>query len=80
MFLETNCIFVTFQYFTLVIFLFMFEFMLATLAFVFREKLGLTMKDELLQGIEEHYLNPPDNGMEVIWDHIQKEVIVLEVY
>lgn len=58
----------------------MFEFMLATLAFVFREKLGLTMKDELLQGIEEHYLNPPDNGMEVIWDHIQKEVIVLEVY
>ncbi|KAG8304455.1 Tetraspanin-9 [Homalodisca vitripennis] len=68
---QSRCLLIT--YFTLVIFLFMAEFMLATLAFVFREKLGLTMKDELLYGIEEHYLNPPDNGMEVIWDHIQRE-------
>uniref|UniRef100_A0A1B6JTH0 Tetraspanin n=1 Tax=Homalodisca liturata TaxID=320908 RepID=A0A1B6JTH0_9HEMI len=68
---QSRCLLI--MYFTLVIFLFMAEFMLATLAFVFREKLGLTMKDELLYGIEEHYLNPPDNGMEVIWDHIQRE-------
>jgi hypothetical protein len=50
------------------------EFAVATLAFVFRERLGYTMKDELLYGIEEHYMNPPDNGMEVIWNHIQREV------
>lgn len=65
---------VVLQYFGLVIFLFLTEFMFATLAFVFREQLGDTLKDELMLGIREHYMNPPDNGLETIWDHIHNEV------
>lgn len=68
---QSRCMLVT--YFGLVIFLFLTEFMFATLAFVFREQLGDTLKDELMLGIREHYMNPPDNGLEVIWDHIHNE-------
>lgn len=58
----------------MVIFLFLVEFMFATLAFVFRSNLSSVLKDELLAGIEYHYRNPPNNGLEEIWDKIHDQV------
>jgi hypothetical protein len=65
-----------FQYFSLVIFLFVVEFLFATLAFVFRENLGGTLKEELTEGIKVHYNATGSNSLENIWDHIHKEVLL----
>lgn len=68
---QSRCMLVT--YFCLVIFLFLIEFMLATLAFVFRANLSSVLKEELLFGIEVHYRNPNSNGLEEMWDKIHDQ-------
>jgi len=68
-----------FQYFSLVIFLFVVEFLFATLAFVFRENLGGTLKEELTDGIKVHYNATGSNSLENIWNHIHKEVLLVSL-
>lgn len=66
------------QYFGLVILMFLGEFMLGTLAFIFREHLAKSLKDELLFGIEKHYnLTREPGTLPAIWDHIHTEVDTL---
>ncbi|XP_014280550.1 tetraspanin-9 [Halyomorpha halys] len=62
---QSRCMLVT--YFSLVIFMFLIEFILATLAFIYRENLNDILKEELMDGIRFHYRNSTDNGLEVIW-------------
>jgi hypothetical protein len=64
----------SFQYFSLVIFMFVVEFLFATLAFVFRENLGSTLQEELTEGIRLHYNTTESNSLQNIWNHIHKEV------
>jgi hypothetical protein len=52
------------------------EFLFATLAFVFRENLGGTLKEELTEGIKVHYNATGSNSLENIWNHIHKEVLL----
>nr|CAD7194186.1 unnamed protein product [Timema douglasi] len=61
------------QYFSLVIFMFLFEFLIATLAFVFRENLGHVLREELKTGIELHYNATHPNSLDSIWTHIHEE-------
>nr|CAD7456776.1 unnamed protein product [Timema tahoe] len=61
------------QYFSLVIFMFLFEFLIATLAFVFRENLGHVLREELKTGIELHYNATQPNSLDSIWTHIHEE-------
>lgn len=57
------------------ILMFLGEFMLGTLAFIFREHLAKSLKDELLFGIEKHYnLTREPGTLPAIWDHIHTEV------
>ncbi|KAL1122699.1 hypothetical protein AAG570_003026, partial [Ranatra chinensis] len=65
---QSRCMLIT--YFSLVIIMFLLEFIVASLAFVYREDLSETIKAELTDGIKEHYKNPTDNGIEEIWDHV----------
>lgn len=59
--------------------LFVSEFLLGSLAFVFRGGLGRILANELRFGIENHY-NASDAGalaapsVAAIWDHLQSEV------
>uniref|UniRef100_A0A1B6C1Q1 Tetraspanin n=1 Tax=Clastoptera arizonana TaxID=38151 RepID=A0A1B6C1Q1_9HEMI len=68
---QSRCMLVT--YFSLVIVLFMIEFMFATLAFMFRQDISHTLNNELLLGIEQHYMNPQDNGLDGMWDEIHNQ-------
>ncbi|RZF45361.1 hypothetical protein LSTR_LSTR002804 [Laodelphax striatellus] len=68
---QSRCMLVT--YFCMVIFMFLLEFIFATLAFVFRGNLSSVLKDELLAGIEYHYRNPVGNGLEQIWNKIHNQ-------
>ncbi|XP_066992071.2 tetraspanin-9 [Anabrus simplex] len=61
------------MYFSLVIFMFLVEFLFATLAFVFRENLGKTLQRELEAGIRQHYKDDPENSLNKIWSHIHTE-------
>lgn len=55
--------------------MFLGESMLGTLAFIFREHLSKSLKDELLFGIEKHYnLTREPGTLPAIWDHIHTEV------
>ncbi|XP_014253928.1 tetraspanin-9 [Cimex lectularius] len=63
---QSRCMLIT--YFSLVIFMFLLEFVLATLAFVYRESLNDFLKDELLDGIKKHYRNSSNNGLDMIWN------------
>ncbi|XP_046394370.1 tetraspanin-9 [Ischnura elegans] len=70
---QSRCMLIT--YFSLVVFMFLVEFLLATVAFVFRESLGRTLRDELKYGIEHHYNDSQSapNGLHHIWNHIHNE-------
>lgn len=70
---QSRCMLVT--YFSLVVFMFLVEFLLATVAFVFRENLGRTLREELQFGIEHHYNDSQSapNGLHHIWNHIHNE-------
>lgn len=68
---QSRCMLIT--YFSLVIFMFVVEFVFATLAFVFREHLSHSLRQELLTGIRDHYNSTPPNSLEKIWDHIHNE-------
>jgi hypothetical protein len=52
------------------------EFLFATLAFVFRENLGGTLKEELTEGIKVPSNATGSNSLENIWNHIHKEVLL----
>jgi len=72
---------VNFQYFSLVILMFLAEFMLGTLAFVFREHLARSLKEELLYGIEKHYNITREPGtLSAMWDHIHTEVCLIKIF
>lgn len=66
-------------YFSLVVVLFLSEFLLGSLAFVFRDTIRRTMITELKYGIENHY-NVSDRGgflspsVASIWDKVQVEL------
>ena len=68
-----------FQYFILIVLLFLSEFLMGSMAFVFRGGLGRTLANELRFGIEKHY-NASDRGglaapsVSAIWDTIQQSV------
>lgn len=70
------------QYFTLVVLLFLSEFLLGSLAFVFRGGIGRMLTQELKYGIEKHY-NVSDRGgfltpsVASIWDNLQVDVSVV---
>ncbi|XP_011702924.1 PREDICTED: tetraspanin-9 isoform X1 [Wasmannia auropunctata] len=69
---QSRCMLIT--YFSLVILMFLAEFMLGTLAFVFREHLARSLKEELLYGIEKHYNVTREPGtLSAMWDHIHTE-------
>lgn len=62
-------------YFSLVVFMFVAEFLMGSLAFVFRERLGHTLREELQNGLRHHYnvtAHGP-NSLVAIWDHLQSE-------
>jgi hypothetical protein len=66
--------FSAFQYHSRVIFMLVVEFLFATLAFVFHENLGSTLREELTEGIRLHYNTTESNSLRNIWDHIHEEV------
>lgn len=68
---QSRCMLIT--YFSLVIFMFLVEFLFATLAFVFRENLNYAVKEELKAGIDLHYNGTPANNLENLWSHIHTE-------
>ncbi|XP_046743214.1 tetraspanin-9 [Diprion similis] len=69
---QSRCMLIT--YFSLVILMFLAEFMMGTLAFVFREHLSKSFKEELQFGIENHYNATTEPGtLPAVWDHIHTE-------
>uniref|UniRef100_A0A2M4AMR9 Tetraspanin n=1 Tax=Anopheles triannulatus TaxID=58253 RepID=A0A2M4AMR9_9DIPT len=66
-------------YFTLVVLLFLSEFLLGSMAFVFRGSIGRMLANELKYGIEKHY-NVSDRGgfftpsVASIWDKLQVDL------
>lgn len=69
------------QYFTMIVLLFLSEFLVGALAFVFRGGLAKILTTELRHGIEQHY-NATDRGslaapsMASIWDALQTKVCI----
>lgn len=65
------------QYFCLVVFMFLVEFLVGSLAFVFRKDLGHRLTIELQDGLLHHYniTAKGPNSLVTIWDHLQTEVI-----
>lgn len=67
------------QYIALIVLLFLSEFLLGSIAFVFRGGISRILINELRYGIEHHY-NATDRGpfpapsVAAIWDNVQTEV------
>uniref|UniRef100_A0A6B2EJA5 Tetraspanin n=1 Tax=Phlebotomus kandelakii TaxID=1109342 RepID=A0A6B2EJA5_9DIPT len=74
---QSRCLLIT--YFSLVVILFLSEFLVGSLAFVFRGGLTKTIVNELKTGIEKHY-NATDRGgfaapsVAAIWDNLQSDL------
>ncbi|KAH8289700.1 hypothetical protein KR054_009570 [Drosophila jambulina] len=74
---QSRCLLVL--YFMLIVMLFMSEFLVGSIAFLFRGGLGRTLANELRFGIERHY-NVSDRGslvapsVSAIWDSVQQSV------
>ena len=66
-----------FQYFILLVCLFILEFTVGSLTFVFHDSIAHTVKQELRDGIRFHYNASSEGttGLALIWDQIQDEVI-----
>ena len=63
------------QYFILVAILCGTELTCGVLGFLYSEEVSLTLKQELLTGIQAHYnTSPLYNGITFAWDHIQQQV------
>jgi hypothetical protein len=62
------------QYFSLVVFLFVLEFLMSGMGFLFRGALSHSVSEELRVGIATHYTINPPSGLAIIWDHAQREV------
>lgn len=61
--------------------MFVAEFLMGSLAFVFRERLGHTLREELQNGLQHHYnvTARGPNSLVTIWDHLQSEVLWLNI-
>ena len=76
---ETSLIFSFFQYFSLIILLFLSQFIVGALAFVFRGGISRTLAMELKDGIVKHY-NVTDRGgmitpsVSALWDKVQVDL------
>ncbi|XP_063922888.1 tetraspanin-9-like isoform X2 [Zophobas morio] len=70
---QSRCMLVT--YFSLVVFMFIAEFLVGSLAFVFRVSLGHTFRQELQNGLWHHYnvTARGPNSLVTIWDNLQSE-------
>lgn len=70
---QNRCMLIT--YFSLVVFMFVVEFMMGSIAFVFRNHLAHTLKEELIDGMRYHYnvTTSGPNSLVAIWDHLQTE-------
>lgn len=72
---QSRCLLIT--YFVLIVFLFLSEFLIGSIAFLFRGGLSRTLANELRFGIERHY-NASDRGglaapsVAAIWDTMQQ--------
>lgn len=56
--------------------MFVFEFLLGSLAFVYRKGLGHQLELELKDGLKRHYnkTETVPNSLVTVWDHLQSEV------
>lgn len=56
--------------------MFVAEFLMGSLAFIFRESLRHTLKEELQNGLRHHYniTASGPNSLIAIWDNLQKQV------
>lgn len=56
--------------------MFVFEFLMGSLAFVYRKGLGHQLELELKDGLKRHYnkTETVQNSLVNIWDHLQSEV------
>lgn len=74
---QSRCLLIT--YFILIVLLFLSEFLIGSIAFLFRGGLGRTLANELRFGIEKHY-NASDRGglaapsVASIWDSVQQSM------
>lgn len=68
---QSRCMLIT--YFSLVVFLFVLEFLMSAVGFLFRGNLGHSLREELRVGITEHYSINPPSGLAVMWDHAQRQ-------
>uniref|UniRef100_A0A034VK29 Tetraspanin-9 n=1 Tax=Bactrocera dorsalis TaxID=27457 RepID=A0A034VK29_BACDO len=79
---QSRCLLVL--YFLLIVMLFLSEFLIGAIAFLFRGGLGRTFANELRFGIERHY-NASDRGsliapsVAAIWDSVQQSVSDLSI-
>ncbi|XP_022901657.1 tetraspanin-9 [Onthophagus taurus] len=71
---QNRCMLIT--YFSLVVCMFLAEFLVGSLAFIYREKIGHVLKEELRNGIQHHYnINDTQpNSLGSIWDKIQTDL------
>lgn len=61
--------------------LFLAEFMLGALTFVFREQVSRSVQEELLLGIHKHYNVTREPGtLPALWDHIHQGVSSYSYY
>ncbi|BET03472.1 unnamed protein product [Nesidiocoris tenuis] len=68
---QSRCMLIT--YFSLLIFMFLMEFSVATLAIVYRETVKEKLKEDLQDSIRHHYSNTTDNGLAMIWNHVHNK-------
>ncbi|XP_037920122.1 tetraspanin-9 isoform X1 [Hermetia illucens] len=74
---QSRCLLIT--YFILIVLLFLTEFLIGSIAFLFRGGLGRALANELRYGIENHY-NATDRGalaapsVSAIWDNLQQSL------
>ncbi|CAG9765562.1 unnamed protein product [Ceutorhynchus assimilis] len=68
--LQSRCLLIS--YFCLVVLMFMSEFLVGSLAFVYRDNIKHSFTEKLQDGIAHHYnLTQSPNNLVIIWDDIQ---------
>ncbi|XP_050297922.1 tetraspanin-9 [Anthonomus grandis grandis] len=67
---QSRCMLIT--YFSLVVFMFVAEFIFGSLAFVYRDSIKHTFVEKLQDGLSHNYnISEPSNNLVGIWDEIQ---------
>ncbi|XP_076274267.1 tetraspanin 5D [Rhynchophorus ferrugineus] len=68
--LQSRCMLIT--YFTLVVLMFLAQFLLGSLAFVYRDNIKHSFTEKLQDGITNHYnMSNSPNNLKDVWDNIQ---------